>query len=130
MSIVPPDLMYTKEHEWIKEDVSVVGDLKSATMGITDFAQAALGDIVYVQLPKVGQSVVAGQVCGEVESTKSVSEIFSPITGTVTAVNLQLDKSPELLNQDPYGAGWIAVIEYALSLAEALTASEYELLTA
>jgi glycine cleavage system H protein len=122
--------MYTKEHEWIKEDVSVVGDLKSATMGITDFAQAALGDIVYVQLPKVGQSVVAGQVCGEVESTKSVSEIFSPITGTVTAVNLQLDKSPELLNQDPYGAGWIAVIEYALSLAEALTASEYELLTA
>ena len=130
MSIVPPDLMYTKEHEWIKEDVSVVGDLKSATMGITDFAQAALGDIVYVQLPKVGQSVLAGQVCGEVESTKSVSEIFSPITGTVTAVNLQLDKSPELLNQDPYGAGWIAVIEYALSLAEALTASEYELLTA
>jgi len=122
--------MYTKEHEWIKEDVSVVGDLKSATMGITDFAQAALGDIVYVQLPKVGQSVVAGQVCGEVESTKSVSEIFSPITGTVTAVNLQLDKSPELLNQDPYGAGWIAVIEYAISLAEALTASEYELLTA
>jgi glycine cleavage system H protein len=122
--------MYTKEHEWIKEDVSVVGDLKSATMGITDFAQAALGDIVYVQLPKVGQSVLAGQVCGEVESTKSVSEIFSPITGTVTAVNLQLDKSPELLNQDPYGAGWIAVIEYALSLAEALTASEYELLTA
>jgi glycine cleavage system H protein len=130
MSIVPPDLMYTKEHEWIKEDVSVVGDLKSATMGITDFAQAALGDIVYVQLPKVGQSVVAGQVCGEVESTKSVSEIFSPLTGTVTAVNLQLDKSPELLNQDPYGAGWIAVIEYALSPAEALTASEYELLTA
>jgi len=130
MSIVPSDLMYTKEHEWIKTDVSVVGDSKSATMGITDFAQAALGDIVYVQLPKVGQSVVAGQVCGEVESTKSVSEIFSPLTGTITAVNSQLDQAPESLNQDPYGSGWIAVIEYSLAPADVLTATEYELLTA
>ena len=101
MSIVPPDLMYTKEHEWIKTDESVVGELKSATMGITDFAQAALGDIVYVQLPKIGQAVVAGKICGEVESTKSVSEIFSPLTGTITAVNTDI-----------------------------LTAAEYELLTA
>jgi glycine cleavage system H protein len=130
MSIVPPDLMYTKEHEWIKTDESVVGELKSARMGITDFAQAALGDIVYVQLPKIGQAVVAGKICGEVESTKSVSEIFSPLTGTITAVNTDLDQAPESLNQDPYGTGWIAVIEYSQMPADILTAAEYELLTA
>lgn len=125
MSNIPVELKYTKEHEWIRE--------KSTTtyqIGITDFAQEALGDIVYVQLPKVGEVVKAGSVCGEVESTKSVSEIYSPLTGTITAVNPDLDKTPELINQDPYGTGWIAEIEISQPAEELLTSAEYEILTA
>lgn len=125
MSNIPIELKYTKEHEWIRE--------KSTTtyqIGITDFAQEALGDIVYVQLPKVGEVVKAGAVCGEVESTKSVSEIYSPLTGTITAVNPDLDKAPELINQDPYGTGWIAEIEISQPPEELLTNAEYETLTA
>jgi glycine cleavage system H protein len=125
MSNIPADLKYSKEHEWIKGEAA-----NSAKVGITDFAQAALGDIVYVQLPKVGQEVKAGVVCGEVESTKSVSEIFSPLTGKVTAINSELEKSPELINQDPYGAGWIAQIEFAVTPADLLSAEEYSNLTA
>jgi glycine cleavage system H protein len=125
MSNIPADLKYSKEHEWIKSEAA-----NSAKVGITDYAQAALGDIVYVQLPKVGQEVKAGAVCGEVESTKSVSEIFSPLTGKVTAINSDLEKSPELINQDPYGAGWIAQIEFAATPEDLLSAEEYTNLTA
>jgi len=125
MSNVPADLQYTKEHEWIRE--SQAGTFH---IGITDFAQGALGDIVYIQLPKVGQNVRAGEVCGEVESTKSVSEIYSPLTGTITAVNSALDTTPELINQDPYNAGWIAEISVTESATELLSSTEYETLTA
>ena len=98
----PSDLRYTKEHEWVKiesEDVVV--------FGITDFAQSALGDVVFASLPKVGASLTAGQTCGEVESTKSVSDIYSPVTGVVKEINGKLANNPEILNSDPYGAGWM-----------------------
>ena len=98
-------------------------------MGITDFAQGALGDIVYVQMPKVGDSVVADNVCGAVESTKSVSEIFSPVTGTITAVNEALANTPELVNSDPYGAGWLAEISVSGEPAALLSAAEYSAIT-
>jgi glycine cleavage system H protein len=125
MSNVPADLQYTKEHEWIRENQT-----GTFQIGITDFAQGALGDIVYIQLPKVGQNVRAGEVCGEVESTKSVSEIYSPLTGTITAVNSALDAAPELINQDPYVGGWIAEISVTESATELLSSTEYETLTA
>lgn len=127
MSSVPAELKYTKEHEWIQEI--------SATkfrIGITDYAQSALGDIVYIQLPKNGTSVTANSICGEVESTKSVSEIYAPITGKVVLVNEKLENNPEIINADPYGAGWIAEIEISTdSLKEVLlSAQEYQSLTA
>ena len=103
---------------------------KRLRMGITDFAQSALGDIVYVQLPKVGDLLVAGKVCGEVESTKSVSEIYAPLTGAVVAVNESLTATPEILNSDPYGNGWIAEIEITVEPTDLLSASEYTQLTA
>ena len=119
MSSTPENLQYTKEHEWVLADSSIY------MMGITDYAQSALGDIVYVQLPKIGESVTAGTVCGEVESTKSVSEIFAPVTGVVKAINESLSNAPELINSDPYGAGWLIKIEIAVAPTELLTASEY-----
>ena len=125
MSNVQVELKYTKEHEWIRESSATIFQI-----GITDFAQGALGDIVYIQLPKVGENVTAGAVCGEVESTKSVSEIYSPITGKISAVNPALDKAPELISQDPYGAGWIAEIEVSEFPTDLLTSVEYESLTA
>ena len=106
MSLIPDGLQYTKEHEWVSESSASV-----FRMGITDYAQGALGDIVYVQLPKVGESVIADKVCGEVESTKSVSEIFAPVSGKVVAINDSLGQSPETINSDPYGAGWLAEIQ-------------------
>jgi len=124
MSSIPNELSYTKEHEW----VSAV-DL-TFTMGITDYAQAALGDIVYVQLPKVGETVVAGKVCGEVESTKSVSDIYAPVTGTIVAINDSLSNSPESINSDPYGGGWLAKIEVTAAPSDLLTAAQYGELTA
>lgn len=124
MSNAPETLQYTREHEWLSQSGDVI------TMGITDFAQSALGDIVYVQLPKVGDSVQAGAICGEVESTKSVSEIYSPVTGSVTEVNSALVSNPELLNSDPYGAGWIARITLASAPDSLLSAAEYITLTA
>ncbi len=124
MSNAPETLQYTKEHEWLSQSGGVI------TMGITDFAQSALGDIVYVQLPKVGDSVQAGAICGEVESTKSVSEIYSPVTGSVTEVNSALVSNPELLNSDPYGAGWIAKITLTSAPDSLLSAAEYIALTA
>jgi glycine cleavage system H protein len=121
MSQIPADLQYTKEHEWVAQ-TATAGTIR---MGITDFAQGALGDIVYVQMPKVGESVVADKVCGEVESTKSVSEIFSPVTGTVVAINDALNNSPELVNSDPYGAGWLAEISISGEPAALLSAAQY-----
>ena len=99
----PSDLRYTSDHEWIRE-----GDEDNVVrIGITSFAQDALGDVVYVSLPGVGDSVTAGDACGEVESTKSVSDIYAPLAGEVTAVNEALDTTPELVNSDPYGEGWM-----------------------
>lgn len=124
MSSTPENLQYTKEHEWVLADSSIY------MMGITDYAQSALGDIVYVQLPKIGESVTAGTVCGEVESTKSVSEIFAPVTGVVKAINDSLSNAPELINTDPYGAGWLIKIEITVAPTELLTASEYAAISA
>lgn len=98
---VPEDLVYTAEHEWVLLD----GDV--ATVGITAFAAQALGDVVYLQLPAVGDEVTAGSVIGEIESTKSVSEIFAPVSGEVTAVNDEAVNAPEVVNEEPYGAGWL-----------------------
>lgn len=125
MSLIPDSLKYTKEHEWVSESSPTL-----IRMGITDFAQGALGDIVYVQLPKVGDVVVADKVCGEVESTKSVSEIFSPVSGTIVAVNDGLNQAPELLNSDPYGQGWLAEIEVTETPTALLTAEQYRQITA
>lgn len=100
----PEDLKYTKEHEWIR----VPGDSEgSIRVGITEFAQDALGDIVYVALPEVGEEVEAGAACGELESTKSVNDIYAPVSGKVVARNEALDATPELVNQDPYAGGWL-----------------------
>ena len=101
----PEDLKYTREHEWAR----VEGD--RATIGITDYAQEALGDIVYVDVPATGTTVTAGERFGEVESTKSVSDIYSPVSGTIVDRNADLDKSPEIINSDPYGRGWLVVVE-------------------
>ena len=105
MSEIPDDLKYTAEHEWVR-----VGD-GSVRVGITDYAQQALGDVVFVSLPAVGASLDAGTAFGEVESTKSVSDLYAPVSGTVTARNDALDGTPELINSDPYGDGWIIEIE-------------------
>lgn len=117
----PEDRHYTREHEW----VLISGDV--ARVGITHFAQEALGDIVFISLPDDGVLLEAGQACGEVESTKSVSEIYSPVAGTVVGLNDELDSAPELVNTDPYGAGWM--FEVQLSGGEPpeglLTAQEY-----
>ena len=127
MSLVPEDLRYTKEHEWVSE----LSPTKFR-VGITDYAQSALGDIVYIQLPKSGSEVKANSVCGEVESTKSVSEIYAPISGKVVAVNNNLDSNPETINSDPYGAGWIVEIEISATKLEEtlLSPQEYQKLTA
>ncbi len=125
MSNAPADLLYTKDHEWIKENSD-----GSVRMGITDYAQGALGDIVYIQLPKVGSLISANSVCGEVESTKSVSEIFAPVTGTVLRVNEKLESNPELINSDPYGEGWIADIGDVSRPEALLSAADYSSLTA
>jgi glycine cleavage system H protein len=125
MSLIPETLKYTKEHEWVQESSPTV-----IRMGITDYAQGALGDIVYVQLPKVGDVVVADKVCGEVESTKSVSEIFSPVSGKVVAINESLESNPEVLNSDPYGAGWLADIEISAPAEGLLSADGYRQITA
>ena len=126
MSNVPSGLKFTKEHEWVSKTPSA----NVFRVGITDYALSALGDIVYVQLPKVGQKLTAGEVCGEIESTKSVSEIYSPITGEVSSVNGNLDGAPEIINSEPYGSGWILEISVSGDLPELLSGEEYEKLTA
>lgn len=100
----PTDLKYTAEHEWVREPGDAEGSVR---VGITSFAQEALGDIVFVQLPEVGESVSAGAVVGELESTKSVSEVYAPVGGEVVTRNEALDATPELVNTDPYGEGWL-----------------------
>jgi glycine cleavage system H protein len=128
MSEIPSELRYTAEHEWVR-----TGDgSQSVRVGITDYAQQALGDVVYVSLPEVGSTVTAGAACGEVESTKSVSDLYAPVSGTVSARNDALDEQPELINSDPYGAGWIIEIELAgddSGLDALLDASAYGSLT-
>ena len=107
VTATPEDLKYTAEHEWVRGTGPVV------RVGITDFAQGSLGDIVFVTLPEVGAKIEAGVPCGELESTKSVSDLYAPVGGTVTEVNGELDASPELVNSDPYGEGWIFEVELA-----------------
>lgn len=100
----PEDLKYTAEHEWVRSPGETEGAVR---VGITDFAQEALGDIVYVTLPEVGDQITAGESCGELESTKSVSDIYAPVTGEIVARNETLDGTPELVNTDPYAGGWL-----------------------
>jgi glycine cleavage system H protein len=106
VSDIPADLRYTAEHEWIRRTAP-----DTVRVGITDFAQSALGDVVFVQLPAVGTGVTAGEAFGEVESTKSVSDLYAPITATVVAVNGDLDGDPALVNSDPYGQGWLLELQ-------------------
>jgi glycine cleavage system H protein len=110
---IPEELNYTAEHEWVRAASSTV-----LRVGITDFAQDALGDIVFVTLPEAGAEILAGEPCGELESTKSVSDVYAPVSGTVSALNGALDANPELVNSDPYGEGWMFEVE--VSGAEAL----------
>jgi glycine cleavage system H protein len=119
---VPEDLAYSSDHEWIRADGS------RAKVGITDYAQDALGDVVYVQLPEVGAEVKAGEAIAEVESTKSVSDIFAPVSGTIVEINSDLADAPERLNEDPYGEGWIFVIETVDGATELLGADAYRTL--
>ncbi len=121
----PQDVRYTAEHEWVRATEG-----QTLRVGITDYAQSALGDIVYVSLPGVGTAVTPGQPLGEVESTKSVSDVFAPVAGTVRARNDALESQPELLNSDPYGEGWIVEIEVAhLGVLDTLlTAEAYQAL--
>jgi glycine cleavage system H protein len=123
---IPDDLRYSPEHEWVRQEGTTV------RIGITDYAQDALGDIVFVDLPEVGSEVETGGQLGEVESTKSVSEIYSPLAGTVTAVNESLTSSPEQINQDPYGEGWLCELTLASGADPAglLDAAAYGDLTA
>lgn len=122
---IPEDLRYTAEHEW----VAINGD--TASVGITEYAQQALGDVVYVSLPSPGTHVTAGEPCGEVESTKSVSDIYSPVDGEVVEVNGDIDDDPGLVNSDPYGAGWLmrVKLDSPSGAPDLLSASEYADLT-
>jgi len=118
-------LYYTAEHEWVRRTGP-----DTVRVGITDFAQAALGDVVFVQLPAEGTAVTAGEAFGEVESTKSVSDLYAPITASVSAVNAELDANPQLVNSDPYGAGWLLELQVANADSAALDQSLSGLLTA
>jgi glycine cleavage system H protein len=122
MSVIPPDLRYTREHEW-----SMLGEDGRVTVGITDFAQERLGDVVYLDLPEAGSTVTAGESMGEVESTKSVSDIYAPLSGSVVEVNAECRDNPAAVNQDPYGEGWLVVIEPGdrSEFDALLTADEY-----
>lgn len=121
----PEELRYTAEHEWVRTTES-----GTVVFGITDFAQDSLGDIVYVSLPAVGQSVSTGVACGEVESTKSVSDIYAPLVGEVVARNEALDQAPESVNSDPYGSGWMVELRPAdpAAVDALMTAAEYRAL--
>jgi glycine cleavage system H protein len=118
----PEEFLYTKEHEWIRVDETI------GTIGITDYAQRELGDIVFVELPKIGDHVAANEAFGTVESVKAVSELFSPVTGEVTAVNPKVQANPELLNADPHGDGWLIRVQVRDrdEIENLMTAAEYE----
>jgi glycine cleavage system H protein len=122
MSNIPKDLQYTQSHEWIRR----LGD-GQVEIGITDHAQGSLGDLVFVEVPEVGRRVKAGEGCAVVESVKAASDVYSPVNGKVTASNTELASRPELLNQDPYGAGWLMRVELdpAAKGAELLSAGDY-----
>jgi glycine cleavage system H protein len=125
VSDIPSDLHYTAEHEWVRRS----GD-DTVRIGITDFAQSALGDVVFVQLPGAGTEVTAGEAFGEVESTKSVSDLYAPVSGKVSAVNDDLEANPQLVNSDPYGAGWLVDVQVESSDVAALESAIAELLDA
>lgn len=120
--MIPQDLRYHKEHEWVRAED------KKATIGISDFAQEALGDIVYLEIPKVGTKVQYGNEITEIESTKTTSPLYAPVGGKIIAVNEKLKEKPELINQDPYGEGWIAVVEMdqPKEVEQLMTAQDYE----
>jgi glycine cleavage system H protein len=117
MADFPENLKYTTEHEWLDGSTPAV-------IGVTDVAADALGDVVYLELPEVGATVEAGAVVGEIESTKSVSELYSPVSGTITEVNTEAVDNPEIVNQDPYGKGWLFKVQVT-GAGELLTAAEY-----
>lgn len=118
MATIPADLKYTAEHEWVDDAVSPV------RVGVTSVATEALGDVVFVELPEVGSEVTAGETCGEIESTKSVSDLYAPVSGTVTEINQAAVDDPSLINSDPYGAGWLFTVD-ATDDGEYLTAAAY-----
>jgi glycine cleavage system H protein len=120
MSEVPDDRRYTKQHEWARQDGARI------LIGITDYAQDQLGDVVFVGLPESGSTVTEGQPLGEVESTKSVSDVFSPVTATVVEKNVQVEQKPELVNTDPYGSGWLVAVDAeGVDLSALMSAEEY-----
>jgi len=120
VSEVPDDRRYTKEHEWAREDEGRI------VVGITDYAQDQLGDVVFVGLPETGTEVTANQPLGEVESTKSVSDVYSPVSGTVLEKNVEVESKPELVNEDPYGRGWLVSIDASEGTESLLSASDYQ----
>jgi glycine cleavage system H protein len=118
--VYPEDVQYTKDHEWVRTEGEIL------RVGVTDYAQEALGDIVFVTLPEVGAEVTAGAPCGEIESTKSVSDVYAPVSGTVAARNENLDAAPELINSDPYGDGWMIDIRPSGAAEGLLDAAQYQ----
>jgi glycine cleavage system H protein len=122
LSNIPSDLRYTKSHEWVRP-----GSNGSVEIGISEHAQGALGDLVFIEVPEVGRAVKAGEACAVVESVKAASDVYSPVSGKVTASNSALATQPELLNQDPYGAGWLFRVQTASSLDDAalMSAADY-----
>jgi len=129
--VVPEELWYTEEHEWVSSRPEAPSREDIVRVGITDYAQSQLGDVVHVQLPEVGEPVEAGDPVGEVESTKSVSDVFAPVAGEVVACNTALEDNPELVNSDPYGEGWMIEIKLAEpgALDSLMTAEDYRSLT-
>jgi len=126
MASIPDGLLYTDEHEWV---AGKVASGSVVTVGITEYAAAALGDIVYVEVPGVGDKVTAGEICGELESVKAVSELYSPVTGVVTEVNPKVHDTPETLNTDPVGEGWIFKAKASAPNTKLLNAEQYAALT-
>ncbi|MBO3744472.1 glycine cleavage system protein GcvH [Streptosporangiaceae bacterium NEAU-GS5] len=125
MSVIPQELSYTKEHEW----VAGLDDGLTVTVGVTAYAAEQLGDVVYVQVPEVGETVAAGDAIGEVESTKSVSDIYSPVAGEIVETNQAVVDDPSLINSDPYGEGWLFRIRIEGDPEDLLSAEEYGALT-
>lgn len=121
MNELPGDLLYTSEHEWLRQEED-----GTITIGITDHAQEALGDLVYVELPEVGQDVVSGGDMAVVESVKAASDVYSPVSGEVTAINEALADTPESINADPYGDGWVVCIRPSEAAADTMTPNEYQ----